>query len=190
MAFLRNRNLIIFMMFGSIIALVVHFAIITAYGFRDQLPVSATKITDRYCVPMFHQNWKLFAPDLPKYDAQLAYRYNRDQSWSEWNDITESCGFTRFSKMETIEQGFNTQLAWQVVNNYYARDGRAQFDRMVQSPAYANSLFYVLKMHQLHVDSIKPDSVQIKLKFVFTPPPDQAHSIQSSELAFPVYAPI
>ncbi|MBX7051566.1 MAG: hypothetical protein K1X54_05995 [Flavobacteriales bacterium] len=190
MSIFRSRSFLIGALATGMAALIVHFVIILGYSFRDQLPASATKLTDRYAVPMFHQNWKLFAPDLPRYNAELEYRYFGNQTWSDWSDITKQCGFGPYTRMETIEQGFNTQLSWQVVNNYYALNGRAQFDRMVQSPAYANCLFYVLKMHELYVSKTKPDSVQIRLNFRFTPPPQQAHTYQISNLEFPVYVPI
>jgi hypothetical protein len=189
MAIFAHKKFVMTFMLFSILMLCVHFVFVVAYSFRDQLPNQATPLVDRYVVPMFHQNWKLFAPDLPKNDTQLEYRYYREGGWYDWVDITAECGHGRFSRMETIEQGFNTQLSWQIINNFYAKDGRAQFDRIIQSPSYASALFYTLKMHQLHIDPVQPDSIQIRSVFRFTPPPDQAHSYQYSMLEFPAYSP-
>lgn len=172
-----------------ILIVATHFALITAYCFRDHLPYSITRYADRYAVPMFHQNWKLFAPDLAKYNVELEYRYSRQSDWSNWEDASGSFGFGKNSRIETVEQGFNSALGWQVVNNFYSRDGRKQFDRIVQSPDYARALYFVLKLHQLYRDPVMSDSVQLRLNFRFTPPPDQAYTFQTTQLEFPVYVP-
>lgn len=173
----------------TIIAFFVHFVLITLYCFRDDMPTRVNAYTDRYAIPAFHQNWKLFAPDLPRYNVELEYRYAKQAGWSEWRDASHSFGYSSASRMETIEQGFNTSLGWQVLNNFYSRDGRKQFDRIMQSTDYARSLFYVLKMHQIHVEKELPDSVQLRLNFRFTPPPDKAYTFQTSTLEFPVFTP-
>ena len=173
----------------SLIAFLLHFLFITLYCFRDDMPFQINAYTDRYAIPVFHQNWKLFAPDLPRYNVELEYRYAQTSGWSDWRDASASFGYQSNSRMETIEQGFNTSLGWQVLNNFYSRDGRKQFDRIVQSTDYARSLFYVLKMHQIHVEKKQPDSVQIRLNFRFTPPPDKAYTFQTSTLEFPVFRP-
>ncbi len=183
-----SKGLKIFTISG-ILLLLLHSALITAYCFRDDLPFQINRFSDRYAVPMFHQNWKLFAPDLPKYNVELEYRYGESSGWSDWRDASASFGFGASSRMETIEQGFNTALGWQVLNNFYSRDGRKQFDRIVQSSDYARSLFFVLKMHELHSSTGQPDSVQVRLNFRFTPPPDQAYTFQTSYLEFPVFRP-
>lgn len=153
------------------------------------MPHGIVAKADSYCVPLFHQNWKLFAPDLPTYNAELHYRISGNGNWSEWADVTASFGFGRTSRMETIEQGFNVALAWQVMDNLYSRGGKKQFDRIVQSNAYASALFYVLKMQEIQQPGLRPDSVQLRLEYRFTPPPDQAYNFQKSYLEFPVYIP-
>jgi len=173
----------------SVIALAFHILMISIYSFRENMPFAATRISDRYAVPLFHQNWKLFAPDLPKYNAELEYKVSKNGSWTDWQDASHSFGYGVTSRVETIEQGFNTSLGWQVINNFYTRDNRKQYDRIVQSPAYASALFFVLKMYQLHVDPVSPDSIQLRMQFRFTPPPKQAHNFQTSFLEFPVYVP-
>ncbi len=141
-------------------------------------------------MPLFHQNWKLFAPDLPVYNAELHYRIAHSGSWSGWADVTTSFGYGTSSRMETIEQGFNTALAWQVMDNLYSKAGKKQYDRIVQSNAYASALFYLLKMQEIHQPDAQVDSVQLRLEYRFTPPYDQAYTFQKSWLEFPVYAPL
>lgn len=187
---MKEKKHIVLLVFVVIaIALfVVHFIMITAYSFRDNLPYTATRISDRYSIPFFHQNWKLFAPDLARYNVELEYRYPQSPTeWSQWGDASATFGYDLKSRIETVEQGFNHLLGWQIINNFYSRDGRKQFDRIVQSREYANALFFVMKMHQVHKDEILPDSLQLRLNFRFTPPPDQAYTFQTSYLEFPVY---
>jgi Family of unknown function (DUF5819) len=172
----------------ALIAMVVHFSIVLCYSFRDNLPVRITAKADRYCIPLFHQNWKLFAPDLPQYNLELEYRAARFGNWSDWNDASAHFNFQTTSRIETIEQGFNTSLGWQVMNNLYQKEGRTQFDRIVQSNAYASALYFVLKMEEIYHKQEKPDSVQLRLHFRFTPPPDKAYTFQKTYLELPVYA--
>jgi hypothetical protein len=170
-------------------AMIIHFTMVIAYSFRENLPQGLVARADRYCVPLFHQNWKLFAPDLPTYNAELQYRISTAGEWGSWADVTAAYGYGRSSRMETIEQGFNTALAWQVMDNLYSKGGKKQFDRIVQSNAYASALFYALKMQEIHQPEVRIDSVQLRMEYRFTPKPDQAYTFQKSWLEFPVYAP-
>jgi hypothetical protein len=172
----------------AVLALAGHFTFVLIYSFRDFVPPKVQHLSDRYMVPCFHQNWKLFAPDLPKYNAELEYRFAKSSVWSDWFDVSAHSGFDKRSKIETVEQGFNSSLSWQIQNNYYSVEGRPQFDRLVSSPSYADALFMTLKMHQLKYGE-KPDSVQIRMNFRFTPAPDQARNFQFTYLEFPIYKP-
>lgn len=169
----------------------VHFFFITVYSFRENFPRELTGLSDRYTIPLFHQNWKLFAPDLPRYNAELQYRIaGQGQSgWSGWKDASSDFGYDEHSRVETVEQGFVGQLGWQVMDNLYSKGGKKQFDRIVQSNAYASSLFMVLKLHQLQHPEFQLDSVQIRLEFRFTPAQEMAYNFQTSYLEFPVYIP-
>jgi hypothetical protein len=184
-----KRNLLFIFTLLAIVAMSAHLLFCIVYSFRQHMPRALVAKADGYCVPLFHQNWQLFAPDLPEYNSNLQYRIATSVGWSDWADATANFGYGITSRMETIEQGFNVALDWQVMDNLYSKAGKAQFDRIVQSNAYASALFYVLKMEEIHHPEIRPDSVQLRMEYRFTPPPNGAHTFQKSWLEFPVYAP-
>lgn len=174
---------------GLISLLLIHFGITLIYCFRADKTDKISHIARQYMLPLFHQNWKLFAPDLPEYNCDLEYRFSNDHGWSNWLDVTGHFGYDKYSKIETIEQGFVSALNWQVLNNYYSQNGLPQFDRLVKSPAYSSALFMAMKMHKTFLPGERQDSVQIRLHYRFTPPRDDARTSQTSVLEFPVYSP-
>ena len=177
----------VFTLFAMVLV-ALHFFLTIAYTFRENVSYPVAAAADNYAIPLFHQNWKLFAPDPAKYNAELEYRYARASAWSDWNDASAAFGFGNASRVETIEQGFNSSLGWQVVNNFYTKDGRAQYDRLVSSPSYVSALYFVMRMHNRFKQEESMDSIQVRLKFRFTPAPEMANTFQTSVLDFPIYA--
>ncbi len=170
---------------------VVHFVLTALFSIREFVPVRTREIADKYSFPVFHQDWKLFAPDLAMYNSELEYRCVSNGTWSNWTDVTTSEGYAPVSRMERIEQGFNHQLAWQATNNLYSKDGVTQLDKIVHSTAYRNALYYAVKMHELHKPQEKYDSLQVRLNFRFTPKPEEHNTpAQYVPLEFPVYIPV
>ncbi len=105
----------------------------------------------QYMVPLFHQNWALFAPNIPEYDAQLIYRTSNNDTqaaWSEWRDASGACGYDDFSKPEVIEQNILVQLNYELYSNYYSIDGVPRLDAMVKTAAYNKALYYAGRMHE------------------------------------------
>ena len=98
-----------------IVALMVHFSITLIYVFRDDMPIALNQKTDRYMAPVFHQNWKLFAPDLPRYNCELEFRLAINNEWTDWKDASAFYGHSKSSPLETIEQNILTQLNWQLL---------------------------------------------------------------------------
>lgn len=184
-----NKNIQRVFVLALLLAVSVHFSFTLIYSFKPEGPGKISHLAQRYMVPMFHQNWKLFAPDLAKYNTDLQYRFFNKKGWSNWLEVTEHFGFDKYSKIETVEQGFNSALNWQVVNNYYSLDGKPQFDRLVQSPAYSSALFMAMKMHKTFLPGEALDSIQIRLHYRFTPGMHEARTIRISDLEFPIYAP-
>ncbi len=214
-----------------IAGLAVHFALTTIYCFRDNMPYKAYALADKYSVPCFHQNWKLFAPDVPKYTVQLEYRTVVDSgdsikvngktmaranvmmtktandsyiysilnatdsaslnataenitAWSNWHDATGAAE-VNVRQMETIEQGFCTQLGNQLLNNLYRKNDVVQYDRVVASPAYASALYYVMKWNK--TDAMPYNIWQIRLRYVFTPEPGTSQAAKEEIVEFPAY---
>jgi hypothetical protein len=59
----------------------LHIIMLAAYAVPDTwLPAVARHVAQRYARPLFHQQWKLFAPDPPRCSCQVEYRLG-DQGW-------------------------------------------------------------------------------------------------------------
>lgn len=169
----------------GILWLVVHFALTLIYSVRElKVPDMVRQVSDEYTIPLFHQNWKLFAPDVPEYDVQLFFSTSDSGIWSEFHDVSEFHGFGRHSNMETVEQSICGGLGWQVANNLYTTDLEMKFDRIVESGQYNKAVYFVEKMHDTG-DLDMPDSLQLQLRFRFTPDPHGAFNYQYSQLSFP-----
>lgn len=134
--------------------------------------------SEYYTVPAFYQNWLLFAPDLPAYDAQLECRTAQAGNWGPWSDTGQGT-----FPAERIEQSYVTALAQEVLQNLYRSNDKTQFDRIVESGAYRQATRFAT---QLRPDAAA-DSLQLRLKFRFTPAPGKAYTFQLSELAFPPF---
>ena len=115
--------------------LVIHFALTSIYSMDFLvLPRSVRQVSQIYTVPFFHQNWSMFAPEVPEYDLQLQYRFPTNGVWSEWNETTESCGFEYRDRAEYLEQSICSGLAYQVAQNIYFENGVRKLDRIVDFP--------------------------------------------------------
>ncbi|MEN9638587.1 MAG: hypothetical protein RLZZ262_455 [Bacteroidota bacterium] len=141
-----------------------------------------------YMVPLFHQNWALFAPNIPEYDAQLIYRNTTSDTimdWSDWRDVSSACGYDEYSKMEVIEQNILIQLNYQLHTEYYSINGVPQFDAIVKTPAYSKALYYAGRMHEKHFGSWK--DLQIAVAYRFAQPDIPIERSSGDTLFFPVF---
>lgn len=142
----------------------------------------------RYMVPLFHQNWSLFAPNIPEYDAQLIYRSSANDSlvdWTVWKDVSLACGYGDFSKMEVIEQNILVQLNHQLYTEYYSVNGEPQLDAMVKTAAYSKALYYAGRMHEKYTGPWS--SLQIAVVFRFPPADAPIESTVPDTLFFPPF---
>jgi hypothetical protein len=152
--------------------LVIHFALTSIYSMDFLvLPRSVRQVSQIYTVPFFHQNWSMFAPEVPEYDLQLQYRFPTNGTWSAWNETTESCGFEYRDRAEYLEQSICSGLAYQVAQNIYFENGIRKLDRIEDAFDYGKALNYAMKMHEHFYSKEIEDSLQIRLQFVFTPKP-------------------
>jgi hypothetical protein len=182
-----TRSLKWFVLF-LILAAAAHFTLTSVYSFYTvSVPSRLRGISSTYSVPLFHQNWKMFAPDVPEYDAQLEYRYPGAGGWSDWGDVSGSNGFGRRSRIEYMEQSLASSISWQIANNLYSRNARVQFDQIVSSFEYNRTIYFAAKLHEQSKAQALADSMQLRVKFRFTPAMKAAHSYQMSYLEFPVY---
>lgn len=142
----------------------------------------------RYMVPLFHQNWSLFAPNIPEYDAQLIYRalpVDSNAIWSTWCDVSVAAGGGDFSKLEVIEQNILVQLNHQLYSNYYSVDGVPQFDAMTRTGAYNKALYLAGRLHEKHVGPWR--SLQIAVVFRFPQGARAIETVPADSLFFPVF---
>jgi len=164
--------------------LALHFLLTTVYATREvPVPETVREWSDAYSIPLFHQNWKLFAPGVPEYNVELRYRVLSRGEWSEFTDASN--GNDVHSVTETIEQSICTGLGWQVANNLYYDDIGQKFDRIVASGHYQRALFFIVRRLDSPGKQIPIDSLQMQLQFRFTPAPDAAFNYQVSELNLP-----
>lgn len=173
--------------FLGLLVLVIHFSLTTIFNLREFVSPSQREVADKYTFPTFHQDMKLFAPDLAMYTAQMESRAYLDGTWGQWTDISSESGYDGGSRMERIEQGFVHQLSWEVTKNLYSKDGIKQFDKIERSTPYRNALYFALRMQELYDGNDAFDSLQIRLNYRFTPAPSQKNNPVHSYLEFPVY---
>ena len=167
-------------------ALLIHFGVTTVYSFSYlKWPPSVRSASIAYAVPLFHQNWKMFAPDVPEYNTELEYRSSSNGSWSEWKDVSASNDFGKHSRIETMEQNINSGLAYQIANNLYTRDARREYDRVIESFDYSKAVHFTRELHRRKTGASIGDSLQLRGVFRFTPQPGSAPGYQISYLEFP-----
>ena len=66
--------------------LLVHFVITYFYVAPDEFNVNGLKqLSGNYIKPVFHQGWSLFAPELPEYNVDVAYRTDSTGQWHEFS---------------------------------------------------------------------------------------------------------
>jgi hypothetical protein len=141
-------------------------------------------ITYRYMVPFFHQNWSLFAPNIPEYDAQLIYRVDlasENEMDKPWSDVCAGNRHDDFSKMEVIEQNILVQLAYQMHANYYRVNGKPQLDVLMRTAAYNKALYFAGRMHEAHQGAW--NNLQIAVVFRF--PENRGGQVDT--LVFPAF---
>jgi hypothetical protein len=161
-------------------ALCLHF-LLTGYFSFTNYPRHGrlAAASEYYTVPAFYQNWSLFAPDLPAYDVQLEYRAAHRGNWRPWTDAGQGT-----FPAERIEQSYSTALGREVLLNLYRSGDKTQFDRIVESSAYRQATLFAARLD----DGLTGDSLQLRLKFRFTPEPGKAYTFQLSELEFPPFS--
>jgi hypothetical protein len=137
--------------------------------------------------PLFKQPWREIGSDYSTSSMELEYRAFQENDWTEWKDATGNFAYDPSSPVERLEQGINEELRWQLANNLYSENGRAQLQRVTESAAFAKALYYTMRMEKNHSGAI-PDSVQLRVAIQFIPPTDQAHTIQKTHLNFPAYS--
>jgi Family of unknown function (DUF5819) len=174
----------------SIFALaLVHFGLTSVYNLQQaKVPDSLRQLSNAYSAPLFHQNWKLFAPHIPEYSVDLEFRIPEGADWSAWQDVSFGNGHTSHSKIEYMEQSMCTALAWQVANNLHQEAEGHEFDRITASFDYSRAIYFAHELYLRKTGIDLRDSMQLRLNFRFNPPMGmQEKSGIDEPMEFPVY---
>lgn len=142
--------------------------------------------TQLYAGTLLKQPWGAIGADVSTSSINLEFKACKNAQWSEWKDASAAFSFDTDTPVERLEQGINDHMRWQLTHNLYSENGRVQLNRVLESPAYAEALYYVIRMNQ-YQNSIAPDSTQLRLAIQFTPAIDKAYTTQLSYFNFPVY---
>lgn len=72
----------------GILLLLLHFFLISVYLTDGKFtPEKINSATNWYIRPLFHQSWKIFAPEPPLWNVSLVYRYQFNEGeWSRWKN--------------------------------------------------------------------------------------------------------
>lgn len=126
-------------------------------------------VNQQYIIPVFHQKWPLFAPDVPNYNSVLRGRYFSNGSWSDWVRTQGlGNGHYKISHLEaTLARDLSDAINSKSSGVYYV-DQKPQFDILKKGFPYVETYFYFNQYFHQYL-GVKPDSVQICLDFSFTP---------------------
>lgn len=149
--------------------------------------ISTPKWAQLYTGTLLEQPWSELGSDVSTSSINLEFKAYKKTGWSEWQDASAAFSYDTDTPIERLEQGINDHMRWQLTHNLYSENGRVQLNRVLESPAYAEALYYVIRMNEFQ-DSISPDSTQLRLAIQFTPAMDKAYTTQLSYFNFPVYS--
>lgn len=138
-------------------------------------------------VPWFHQGWKLFAPDVPKYQVYLRYRVPQNGSWGAWQELHELDNQRGHSRINYMSKKIGTVLMYDLQkNSYLDDDGTRQYDRVTPATPYLRCLYFVTQYHK-RLTGEQPDSIQMGLDIQFTPDYLSREEKPISAFDFPSY---
>lgn len=165
-----------------------HFAMTGIYS-MDFAPVprSVRAVSQAYAVPLFHQNWSMFAPEVPAYSLELEYRYDQNDVWSNWRGINSFMDLNNHPKVYYMEQSICSGLAAEVGRNMYFENGDRKFDVVVKSFDYSKAIFFVHQLHNRTQTERLSHQMQMRMMFHFNPALGSGDPIKSDTLVFPIY---
>ncbi len=184
-----------------------HFAATIVYTSpRGTFPKSLHQRADQYMIPLFHQNWNLFAPEPPKVSRALFFRCETAEGWSEWiNPATtfmEGHYSYRVSYHGKLLQA-NTNLLHYLMVDYYRYYLLAEekqeteqekeefiFEAMEKSKQYKAIIHYLQQYLAWKMPEQEWQSIEFYCE-VTIPPPYKERTTASPELQrikFPIYS--
>lgn len=166
--------------------LLVHFGATVVYTV-DDLPIDP-RIQHRaamYMKPLFHQGWKLFAPDVPTCNPVMHFRVYEDGGWSPYRSLIHGSGMPRHPKLVYTTH----KLAVYLMNALRLRcddtpDADALRQRALASGSFARCVNYAMRVHQGGY-STSADSLQLQLVLVHIPKFNTAEVTDSTVVSLP-----
>ena len=169
-----------------VVFLLLHLAVTTLYIFRSSLPQVFSNLSIRYCSPLFHQNWMLFAPDVSDYNVELEFLKHHDAGLKSWVNLSEEFGFEETSVMKRIENSIATGMAWDYTERVFSKDGILHYENFMESRSYHRA-GYLIHRYSNALGIICPDTIQMRLIFHFTQPPGSAEVFLTDSIILPPY---
>lgn len=168
------------------VLLSAHLLMLGFAAFQEYLGPSVSEITQAYTTPLFPASRPTPGKAVPTSDCNLEFRSFKSAGWSDWQDASSGFGYSPQSTTEQIEQALCEEFRWEVLHNLYAAGGKQQFDHIIQGSTYSKALYFIVRLERLS-EQTASDSIQLRLNYRFTPPPDQAYTFQRSFLEFPAF---
>ena len=109
------------LVYTGILFLVLHFTITLIFCTQDKLDLpKLSYAANKYCYPLFIQNWKMFAPNPPTKNKKINYRFiYTDSTKSEWFNLGEgvlkkfqSNRFWNYGKQYNLNEATYVELVY------------------------------------------------------------------------------
>lgn len=136
--------------------------------------------------PMFHQGWKLFAPDVPEDQYYLEYRRAVNGKWSDFEQGEVPVG-EEHPRIPYMIQKLQVYLARDMKKFLYNDSASIRYDQVIDGAAYNRVLYFATKVQDIKYHQ-RPDSIQLRFSLLRSPEPFTASSIQSRSFLFPPYS--
>ncbi len=121
------------------------------------------KITSTYMLPLFHQNWKLFAPNPPLCQPKLLIRYSTDgHIFSSWQlvaqNLSKTSSIIHISPSQKLYR-LNEGMARHILFEYSQLNNPQEINTIKRKKVYESAL--QLGLQEIIQDSISPTQVQL-----------------------------
>lgn len=170
------------------LALLMHFLFIGLYTFPGTpAPQVVHAAAREYSFPMFHQGWRLFAPNLREFDNKLEYRSAVQGEWSDW----QKPGLMEYDADRLAY--FSNKIAMKLHNTCNAKEGGIYYiddvprtDAVEKSTDFVRAAYMCFK-HWNYYHENSPDSIQLRLNYRFMPGADGTPANEDLQFTFNPY---
>lgn len=123
-----------------------------------------------YMKPLFHQGWKLFAPDVPTCSPAFDYRIANGGKWSTYKAVLGHPGLPEHPKLRYMTDKLAAYLMNALRMQCGDRPAPGAVDaRALQSGSFFRCASFATRIHALTATG-PADSLQLRLILTHTPP--------------------